>query len=142
MLARREHRFFLPGLAVGLSRHVGQRIKAVLGLDLDLEHRLVVRAAPLFPEDALGIEIPVRRAVKLSRVGFERMRGKAFDIDLGGSGQALRPQNVEALLAAIRVVARRQAVFAPRLVGSHQRWRVLDRRCRAGEMGDLYFTFG
>jgi hypothetical protein len=54
----------------------------------------------------------------------------------------LRPQNVEALLAAIRVVARRQAVFAPRLVGGDERRRILDGRCRAGEMGDVHFTFG
>jgi hypothetical protein len=138
----RRGAFFLPGLAVRLPRHVWQRIEAVLGLELDLEHGLVVRAGPLFAEDTFGVEISVRRSVKLDGIGFKRMSGEAFDIHFGGSGQTLRPQDVEALLAAIRVVARRQAVFASRLVGGDERRRILDRSRRAGEMGDLHFTFG
>src|SRR5215831_451712 len=133
--------FLLPGLAIRLPRHVWQRIEAVLGLKLDLEHRLVVRAGSFFPENAFGVEISVRRSVKLGGIGLERVGGEAFDKDFGWSGKTLRPQNVEARLAAIWVVARRQAVFAPRLVGGDQRRRILDGRCRAGEMGDLHFSF-
>jgi len=44
------------------------------------------------------------------------VRGKAFDVNLGRGGQTLGAQHIEARLAAVGILARRQAVFAPRLV--------------------------
>src|SRR5262249_59917688 len=46
--------FLLPRRSVGLPRHVGQRIEAVLRLELDLVDRLVARAPALFSEPSLG----------------------------------------------------------------------------------------
>ena len=113
--------FFLPWLAVRLPCHVGKRIQAVLGMDFNFKDRPVFRPGLLFPEHALGVEISVRRAVKFGGIRLERMRRETFHIDLCRGGETLCPQNVEALLTAIRILSRRQPVFAPRLIGRHER---------------------
>ena len=106
------------------------------GQKLDLEHGLVVGAGLFFVKDAFAVDIAVGRPVELGGVGFERMRGKALDINDHRRGQPLRTQDVVALLTPIRILARRQTVFAPRLVGGHERRRVLNGGRRTGEVGD------
>src|SRR6185503_5700315 len=45
----------VPGLAVGLARHVRQRVGAVLGAQGDLVDRTIIRPLTLAVEDARGI---------------------------------------------------------------------------------------
>ncbi len=132
----------LPGAAVGLARHIGQGIEAILRTKLDLVDRLVGRAGAFLVEPALGIEVAVRRAVELDGVGFQRVCREALHVDRHRLGQALAPQHVEALLAPVGVGAGRQPVFLARLVGGDQGRRVLDRGGGAGEMGDAGLAGG
>ena len=129
--------FLFPGLTIGLQRHVGKRVKTVLGQKLDLEHRLVVGAGSFLVKHALAVDIAVGRPVELGGVGFERVRGKALDVNGHRRGQPLRAENVETLLTPIRILAQRQAVFAARFVGGHERRRVLNGGRRTGEVGDF-----
>ena len=99
------------------------------------------RSVRVLVEDAVGIEIAVGRPVELGGVGFQRMRGKLFDINLGRGGEALGAQRVEARTALPSASLRSgKPYLAPRLVGRDQRRRVLDRRGRSGEMGNACFV--
>ena len=54
----------IPGAAVGLSRHIGQRIKPVVGKDIDLEDSLVLRTRRFLVEHTLGVQISIGRTVE------------------------------------------------------------------------------
>ena len=87
--------FFVPGIAVGLDRHVGQWIEAVLRVQRDLIDRLVVGALARFAERAALTDIAVRRRVELSRIGLERMRRELLHVDRRRRCEALRAQAIK-----------------------------------------------
>ena len=95
--------FFLPRLTVCLSRHVWQRIHAVLGPDLDLENRFVLRAGTLLVKRPFGVKISVRRPVKLGSIGFQRVSRETFYIHRHRRREALGTQRVETLFAAVGI---------------------------------------
>ena len=135
-----ECAFLLPGRAVRLKRHVGQRVEPVLRTQFDLVDRLVVGALPLLVQLPGIVDVTVRRAVEFGRVGFERMRAELFDIDGDRRSQALRAQHVEPRRRAVGVHQRREIMLRPRLVGGDQRRRVLDGGVGTGQMGDPRFA--
>ena len=98
-----ERAFLLPGGAVRLPRHVGQRIDPVLGAQDDLIDRLVARAAPLRAHLPVAAEPAVRRPIELGGVGFERVRAELLDIDRDRRREALRAQCVEPRRRAVGV---------------------------------------
>ena len=80
-----------PGLAIGLSRHIGQRIKAILRLERDFITRLVLGTRALLMKSAGRVEIAVRRSVEFRRVALQWVSAELFDINSHGRSQPLRP---------------------------------------------------
>ena len=132
--------FLLPGRAVRLPRHVGQRVKPVLRQHLDLVDRLVVGRPAFDTEGSVGADIAVRPGVERGRVSFQRMGRKLLHIDPGRCGQPLPAERVVGQGASVRSGQERQPVFPARLVRGHQRRGVLDRRRRPRQMRDAHFA--
>ena len=122
-LGRRERHgaVILPGAAVGLARHVGQREDPILRQELDLVDRLVAGGGAGFMEFAGGNDIAVGRPVKFGRVALERMGAELLDIDRDRRGEPLRAQEVEPGRAPVGIGLERQPVFRPRLVAGDER---------------------
>src|SRR3954453_22185913 len=70
----------IPGTAIGLARHVRQGIETIVRAQLDFIHGLVAGALTLAVKIPPGVEVTVRRAVKLGGVGLERMGAELLDI--------------------------------------------------------------
>ena len=126
--------FLFPGLAIGLDRHVGQRIEAILRVELDLVHSLVGGGCAVLVERSVGADVAVGRTVELLRIGLERMGGELLHIKRRRRSKPLRSQRIERGDRAVRIAQRRQLASCPRLVRCHERRRVLDRRRRSGQM--------
>ena len=135
----RRGAFLLPCRSVGLSGHIGKRIQAVLRLQLDLIDRLVAGVLAFLSEHAVGADVSVGRPVKFGHVGFQRVRGKLLDVDLGGRREPLRTQRVVPQRRAVHILEQRQAVLGARLVRGDERRRVLDGCRRPGQMGNARF---
>jgi hypothetical protein len=129
-------------LAVGLTRHVWQRIQAVFRFQFDLVDRLVALVPALLPEHAVAADISVRRTVEFSRVGFQGMGGELLDIDLGRRGEALGPQRIVPQRRPVHVGEGRQSMLFTRLVRRDKRRGVLDGRRRTRQMGNSCFLGG
>src|SRR5262249_48735164 len=119
----------LPGLAIGLARHIRQRIQAVLWSQDDLIHGDVVRPLALGVKGPRRIEVSIRRRVQLGSVALQRMGAELFDIDRYRRGQTLGTEGIEPEWAAVRVRPQRQAICVPRLIAGDQRFAVLDSGC-------------
>src|SRR3954468_23274704 len=68
------HAVGIPGTAVGLARHVRQGIETIVRAQLDFIRGLVAGALTLLVKISRGVEVTVRRTVKLGGIGLERMR--------------------------------------------------------------------
>ena len=85
----------LPGLAIGLARHVGQRIEAILGPQGDLVHGHIAWPLALGVEDPGRIEVSIRWRIQLGGVALQGMSAELFDIDRHRRRQTLGAEGVE-----------------------------------------------
>src|SRR5262249_52263920 len=85
------------------------------------------------------VDIAVGWAIEFGGVALEWVRTPLLDVDRHGRSQALRAEDVEAQRAPVRVGEQWKPVLGASLVAGDQGWTVLDRRVRAGEMGDAWF---
>src|SRR5207344_3358363 len=100
----------LPGLAVVLARHIGERIEAVFRFKYDFVNRFVSSTAAILVKNSSHVEIAVWRRVKLGVIALQRMGGELFDVDGHWRCQALRTEHVETHRRAIFIGANWQAV--------------------------------
>ena len=89
--AARAGRLLLPGRTVPLQSHVGERVEAVLGRQLDRVDGLVGLARALATELPVRPDETVRRPVEFGRIGFEWMGRELLDIDRHGAPPAVEP---------------------------------------------------
>ena len=128
MLSRCQRRrtIILPGLAIGLSGHIGQRVEPILWPQDDFVDGDIVRPLALMVEHASGIEVAIGRGIELSSVALQGMGAELFDIDRYWSCQALRPKRVKTHRAAVRIGAEGKPMLFPRLVAGDEWFTVLD----------------
>jgi hypothetical protein len=110
----------LPGRAIGLHRHVGQRVIAIVRQQLDLVHGPIIGGRPLAAERSVDAEIAVRWTIQLHRIGLQRMRGELLDIDRDRRRQSLWTQHIIAQRPAIGTAAQRQLMPHTSFVRGHQ----------------------
>ena len=100
----------------------------------------ITPTAALLVKIAFGVEVSVRRTVKLRCIGFERVGAELLDINHRRLCQTLRPQHVEARRRAIRIGQRIESVFCARLVAGDERRDGMDGGVGAGEIDDARFA--
>src|SRR5262249_18731537 len=88
--ARRDA-FLLPRRSVGLGRHIGKRIQAILRLQLDLIDGLDASTLALLADYAVPADASIGRRIEFGDSGFQRVRGRLLNIHLDRSREALWP---------------------------------------------------
>jgi len=90
-------------------------------------------------KSALGVHIPVRRAIQLGRVLLEWVGAELLNINRDRRRQPLGAEVIKPDRRAVRMGEGLQSIFFPRLVAGRQRRAILDRGGGAGNTAILGF---